>query len=66
MRHPSLLAPENTLLLIIDVQEKFREHIDNFADTVKSIAILSEGMQLLKVPVFVTEQYPKGLGRLSF
>ncbi len=63
MRHPDLLTAQNSLLLIIDVQEKFREHIHNFQETMHNIVVMAEGAKLLDVPVFVTEQYPQGLGK---
>lgn len=62
MRHPDLLTAENSLLLIVDVQEKFREHIHNFENTLQNIVSMAEGARLLSVPVVLTEQYPKGLG----
>ncbi len=36
-RHPHLLSRQNTCLLIVDVQERFRAHIDGFAEMVKNI-----------------------------
>jgi nicotinamidase-related amidase len=63
MRHPDLLTAEDSLLLIIDVQEKFREHIHNFQETMHNIVVMAKGAELLDVSVFVTEQYPQGLGK---
>jgi nicotinamidase-related amidase len=63
MRHPDLLTAENSLLLIIDVQEKFREHIHNFQETMHNIVVMAKGAKLLDVPIFLTEQYPQGLGK---
>lgn len=62
MRHPNLLERENSVLLIIDVQEKFRQHIDNFSELTKTIPILIEASKMLDIPTVVTEQYPEGLG----
>jgi nicotinamidase-related amidase len=62
MRHPRLLDKENTLLLIIDVQESFRKHIQDFPNLTRDIAILVEASKVLKLPVVLTEQYPQGLG----
>jgi isochorismate hydrolase len=62
MRHPRLLSKENTLLLITDVQEKFREHINGFNGLLKAICTLIEASKILAIPVVVTEQYPEGLG----
>lgn len=54
-----------TALLVVDVQEAFRHAIPDFAVTASRIAVAVKGFQILKLPVFVTEQYPKGLGRTA-
>lgn len=61
-RHPNVLDPARTALLIIDVQEAFRTVIHDAEGLAKRIARLARGMQILGVPVVVTEQYPRGLG----
>ncbi len=63
MRHPNLLDSQQAALLIVDVQESFRKHIPDFADLSRNITILVEASKILKLPVFVTEQYPQGLGK---
>ena len=63
MRHPLLLDRQRAALAVIDMQEAFRPVISDFAAIARQIAVLTEGCQILKVPVVVTEQYPKGLGR---
>jgi nicotinamidase-related amidase len=63
MRHPNLLHNENALLLIIDVQERFRDHIHDFEGMVENIGKLIEASKILNLPVVITEQYPKGLGK---
>ena len=62
MPHPRLLTEDQAVLLIVDVQESFRKHMQDFSTLTKNIVILSEASKILKLPVFVTEQYPKGLG----
>lgn len=57
------LAPENTLVMVIDMQERLQPLIHDDARVRRNAATLAEGARLLGVPVFVTEQYPKGLGR---
>jgi nicotinamidase-related amidase len=57
-----ILRRSNTLLVVIDVQEKFRPAVFQFDRVINSIRKLSEGFRLLGIPVVVTEQYPKGLG----
>lgn len=63
MRNPLLLDRKRAALAVIDMQEAFRPMISNFSEIASRIAVLVEGFQLLKVPVLVTEQYPKGLGK---
>ncbi|HJU53055.1 MAG TPA: isochorismatase family protein, partial [Pyrinomonadaceae bacterium] len=50
---------------VIDMQESFRSHISDFAETAARIALIAHAAQLLNIPVIVTEQYPKGLGRTA-
>lgn len=56
------LAPESTLLLVIDMQERLQPLIHDDASVRRKAAALAKGCALLGVPVYVTEQYPKGLG----
>jgi nicotinamidase-related amidase len=62
MQHQNILELSQSALLIIDMQEAFRANIKNFGQFAERIAVAAKGAQLLNVPVFVTEQYPKGLG----
>lgn len=57
----NVLEPENSLLLIIDVQEKLVNALDKDI-IVKRVSSLVKSAKLLEIPVVVTEQYPKGLG----
>lgn len=61
--HSNTLKLEETAFLIIDVQEAFRQSIADLAHISKQIAIFAQGAKLLGLPILVTEQYPKGLGR---
>ncbi len=62
VRHSTILDRKTTGLLIIDIQErinavmKFRERV------VKNTAKLINGVNIMNVPIFITEQYRKGLG----
>src|SRR5271167_5031846 len=62
MRHNNLLHIENSALLIVDVQEKFRPYITAFEPMVRNIVKLVSACKLLNMPILITEQYPKGLG----
>jgi nicotinamidase-related amidase len=63
MRHPTLLDRKRAALVVIDMQEAFRSVIADFAETASRIALTVQACKLLNLPIIVTEQYPKGLGR---
>ncbi len=55
------LSAENSLVLIIDIQEKLVAALNK--DTIVSNAVkVASAAKALEVPVILTEQYPKGLG----
>ena len=63
--HPNTLKLEESVVLIIDVQEAFRDSIADFAVLARNIGMLVQGAKSLSLPIIVTEQYPKGLGRTA-
>jgi nicotinamidase-related amidase len=65
MPHPNLLERSSVALVVIDVQEAFRNAIPDFAVTASRVSMAVRGFQALGVPIIVTEQYPKGLGRTA-
>ena len=65
MQHENTLNAAEAALVIIDMQEAFRSSVTDFAEVAVRIALMTHAMQLLNVPVLVTEQYPKGLGRTA-
>jgi nicotinamidase-related amidase len=56
------ILKENTLALIIDVQERLFPHIHENELLEKNLKTLINGLKVLEIPLLVTEQYPKGLG----
>lgn len=55
------LNADNSLVLIIDIQERLVGALDK--DIVVSKAVkMASAAKVLRIPVMVTEQYPKGLG----
>lgn len=56
------LRPETSILLICDIQERFRSVIHKFPAVVSSCQRMAKAASALSIPVVVTEQYPKGLG----
>src|SRR5882757_5578383 len=65
MAHQNTLQLTQSALVIIDMQEAFRSQIPGFAEIAGGIALMITGAKLLGLPVIVTEQYPKGLGRTA-
>lgn len=62
-RHKDLLERDQAVLVVVDVQERFVDHIFEFDAMVDVIDKAIHGAQILGLPVLVTEQYPAGLGR---
>jgi nicotinamidase-related amidase len=62
MKNIGLLRREQAALLIIDMQEKLMPVISGSAEIFANANRLIAGAQILKLPLIITEQYPKGLG----
>lgn len=62
--HPNLLDSQNSLLLIVDIQDKLTGAMPegNAEDMLENSSRLITAANLLNVPIIITEQYPKGLG----
>lgn len=63
MAHPNVLVPELAILVVVDVQERFRPAIAHFAEMLAGSIRLVRTFRALDLPIVVTEQYPRGLGR---
>ena len=59
------LDRERAALVVIDVQEAFRQAVPRFEEVARAAAALVRGAEAVAVPILVTEQYPKGLGRTA-
>uniref|UniRef100_T1JBN4 Serine racemase n=1 Tax=Strigamia maritima TaxID=126957 RepID=T1JBN4_STRMM len=57
------LAAKETALFLCDMQEKFRPTIKHYPAIIHVSNRLLQAVKMLDMPVIVTEQYPKGLGR---
>ena len=57
-----VLNPASTALLIIDIQERILPVIHNYQNVVQNTIKLIKGFKVMNLPIFYTEQYPKGLG----
>lgn len=64
-RHPIILKKETSALLIIDLQEKILPVIRNIEIVIENTIKLIKGFKTLNLPIYFTEQYPKGLGPTS-
>ncbi|XP_023950821.2 isochorismatase domain-containing protein 1 isoform X2 [Bicyclus anynana] len=59
------LEAQKTAFLLCDVQETFRPHIKHFTEVVKVANKMLEAAKHFNIPVYVSEQYPKGLGHTT-
>ena len=57
-----LMDRNNSLLLIIDVQERLAPAMDSPREVINNTAKLLAVAQKLNIPFIITEQYPIGLG----
>lgn len=58
----TILSKDDSIVLIVDVQDKLLNAIFNTGVVEKKSEILAKAADILELPVVVTEQYPKGLG----
>jgi len=57
-----MLTVTDSVLLVIDVQEKLFRVMYQKEQLADNLQRLVKGIQVMEVPVLVTEQYPQGLG----
>lgn len=58
----SVLDLEKSLIFIVDVQERLVNAAYSKDVIIKNSEIISKAAEVLKIPVIISEQYPKGLG----
>ena len=63
MSHKNLLTADNCALMVVDIQEAFREHISQWDQIIQRSRLMIEAAKLIDLPIIVTEQYPQGLGK---
>ncbi|PIO49158.1 MAG: hydrolase [[Chlorobium] sp. 445] len=57
-----MLQPDDTALIIIDVQGKLATLMHEKERLFQNLTRLIRGAQILEIPIVLTEQYPQGLG----
>lgn len=57
-----LIKANQSILLVIDIQDRLAPAVHDSQRTIRNTDILAQAAKRLGVPVFFTEQYPKGLG----
>jgi nicotinamidase-related amidase len=62
MAHPRVLDRAHSAVVMIDVQEAYRGITFGHEGLLRALRRLLQVATLLRVPLLVTEQYPKGLG----
>lgn len=58
----TILNQNDTVILIIDIQERLLNSIFNKETVSKNSVIIAKTAKILNIPIIVTEQYPRGLG----
>ncbi|MDR3668772.1 MAG: hydrolase [Ignavibacteriaceae bacterium] len=64
-RNSKILLRDTTALLLVDIQEKILNVMNNPDQVINNALKLIKGFKILNIPIFYTEQYPKGLGATS-
>ncbi|MCF7855198.1 MAG: isochorismatase family protein [Candidatus Pacebacteria bacterium] len=62
MMHPLEILPEDTVVVVVDMQERLLEAFQETTPLERGVCRMIRTARLLHVPLVVTEQYPKGLG----
>jgi nicotinamidase-related amidase len=63
MKSLGIIDKNKTIFALIDIQEKFLPVIYKISDVISNAKILVKSAGILKIPLIITEQYPKGLGK---
>ncbi len=58
-----MLSKDEAVLVVVDVQERLASVMSHRQQVVDNCLHLIEAARLLDIPVVLTEQYPRGLGR---
>jgi nicotinamidase-related amidase len=61
-RSPELMSPDDTILVIVDVQQKLMPLIQGQRQIIWNLRRLLDGAEAVGLKTLATEQYPQGLG----
>ncbi len=61
-RHPALANADDSVLVVVDPQEKLVRMIHNREEVVENMVRLVKLSAIFSLPVVLTEHYPQGLG----
>lgn len=62
-RVPDRLDRKSCVLIVVDMQDRFRDLIDGMDGVIRNCSRLVRFCDRLDIPILVTEQYPQALGR---
>jgi nicotinamidase-related amidase len=65
MTSPFAMSTEDSALLVVDMQERLLPAISGREELLDRALLLVQAARTLQIPILVTEQYPKGLGRTA-
>ena len=57
-----MLDIENSLVILIDIQERLVGMLNKQEPVIKATSTLASATSIMNIPMVITEQYPKGLG----
>src|SRR5512147_252038 len=57
------LSAEESMLVIVDIQERLASAMEEKDRVIRNTKYLIELAKMYKIPIVLTEQYPKGLGQ---
>jgi len=65
MHHDQKLVKAGSVLVVVDVQDKLLHAIHEWREVLTNTIKMVKFAHALNIPVFVTEQYPRGLGQTN-
>jgi len=56
------IVEEESMVIVVDIQERLFEHIAHYQILQEKVCRFLDAIALFEMPIFLAEQYPKGLG----